>query len=47
MSHNSLENYLKTNYQLMKRGYQYSEIEQMIIYEKDFYVLLMMEESKG
>lgn len=43
MSHNTLQNYFRTIDGMIKHGYAHAEIENMPVYEKDFYVGIIKE----
>jgi hypothetical protein len=46
MSHNSLENYYKTIFGMVsKHKFSYSEIENMIPFERDIFIRFIMENS--
>lgn len=47
MSHNTLENYFKTNFSMAQyHKYSITEIENMVVYEKDIYVEMLMQHLK-
>jgi len=46
MSHGTLENYYKTMYAMTKRGHNGTWLEDQLVFEKDIYVTMQVEESK-
>lgn len=47
MNHNTLDNYFKTNFAMAQyHKYSISEIESMIVYERDIYVEMLMQYLK-
>ena len=46
MSHNSLENYYRTMFGLVNNmKYSLTEVENMIVYEKDIFIGFMLEKA--
>lgn len=47
MSYNTLDNYFKTNFAMIKKcGFSLSDIENMIVFERDIYVALILKDSE-
>lgn len=47
MSHNTLDNYFKTNFAMIKKnGFSLNDIENMVVFERDIYVALIFKDSE-
>ena len=47
MSHNTLDNYFKTTFAMIKKnGFNLSDIENMVVFERDVYVALILKDNE-